>query len=110
VVCDPDDYNAVLAALAAEKSDPAQLAALRRKLALKVFQRTASYDAAIARYLELQAAEPDLEALSGFPRSSRFPGRRRSRSATARTRTKKRRSTARSTTTSRSSRARNSVL
>ena len=32
-----------------------------------MFQRTASYDAAIARYLEAQAAEPDLATLSGFP-------------------------------------------
>jgi phosphoribosylaminoimidazolecarboxamide formyltransferase/IMP cyclohydrolase len=63
VVCDPADYPAVLAAF--EK--PAELSALRRKLALKVFQRTASYDAAISRYLESQQAEPDLEALSGFP-------------------------------------------
>ena len=63
VVCDPADYDAVLAALAA----PDKLGELRRKLALKVFQRTASYDAAIARYLELQATEPDLEALGGFP-------------------------------------------
>ena len=69
VVCDPADYHAVLGALAAEASDPAQLLSLRRKLALKVFQRTATYDAAIARYLEAQAAEPDLEALSGFPAS-----------------------------------------
>jgi phosphoribosylaminoimidazolecarboxamide formyltransferase / IMP cyclohydrolase len=67
VVCDADDYDAVLAALANESATPAQLAALRRKLALKVFQRTATYDAAIARYLEAQAAEPDLETLSGFP-------------------------------------------
>ena len=36
-------------------------------MALKVFQRTASYDAAIARYLEAQAEEPDLDTLSGFP-------------------------------------------
>lgn len=63
VVCDPDDYAPVTAALAA----PDQLPALRRKLALKVFQRTASYDAAIARYLEAQASEPDLAAISGFP-------------------------------------------
>ena len=63
VVCDPADYAAVLAAFAT----PAALGALRRKLALKVFQRTATYDAAIARYLESQADEPDLEALSGFP-------------------------------------------
>ena len=67
VVCDPADYPAVLGALAVEAKDPAPIHALRRKLALKVFQRTASYDAAIARYLETQAEEPDLEALSGFP-------------------------------------------
>lgn len=67
VVCDPADYGAVLEALTAETVEPAKIAELRRKLALKVFQRTASYDAAIARYLELQAAEPDLEAMSGFP-------------------------------------------
>jgi phosphoribosylaminoimidazolecarboxamide formyltransferase/IMP cyclohydrolase len=63
VVCDPADYAAVLAAMA----KPEELAALRRKLAFKIFQRTASYDAAIARYLEGQQMEPDLEALSGFP-------------------------------------------
>ena len=66
VVCDPADYDAVLAAMAGE-GDSARLLELRRKLALKVFQRTASYDAAIARYLESQAVEPDLEAMSGFP-------------------------------------------
>ena len=63
VVCDPGDYDAVLGAF----SDPASLSELRRKLALKVFQRTATYDAAIARYLESQAMEPDLDALAGFP-------------------------------------------
>jgi phosphoribosylaminoimidazolecarboxamide formyltransferase/IMP cyclohydrolase len=63
VVCDPADYSAVLEALPV----PEKLAQLRRKLALKVFQRTASYDAAIARYLEGQQAEPDVEAISGFP-------------------------------------------
>ncbi len=63
VVCDPDDYARALAAFADETTLPE----LRRQLALKVFQRTATYDAAIARYLESQAAEPDLEALSGFP-------------------------------------------
>lgn len=67
VVCDPADYTPVLEALAVEQTEPATILALRRKLALKVFQRTASYDAAISRYLEAQAAEPDLEALSGFP-------------------------------------------
>ncbi|KXU34734.1 bifunctional phosphoribosylaminoimidazolecarboxamide formyltransferase/inosine monophosphate cyclohydrolase [Cephaloticoccus primus] len=72
VVCDPADYRAVLDALAAAKetegassgaaggrgdvgrsaaSGSAVLAALRQRLALKVFQRTGGYDAAIARYL-----------------------------------------------------------
>jgi phosphoribosylaminoimidazolecarboxamide formyltransferase/IMP cyclohydrolase len=63
VVCDPADYPAVLRALAS----PEELGALRRRLALKVFQRTATYDAAIARYLEEHGAEPDLEAIAGFP-------------------------------------------
>ncbi len=63
VVCDPDDYASVTEALAA----PEKLGELRRRLALKVFQRTASYDGAIARYLESQAAEPDLAAIGGFP-------------------------------------------
>jgi phosphoribosylaminoimidazolecarboxamide formyltransferase/IMP cyclohydrolase len=63
VVCDPADYDAVLAAM----GEPAKLAELRRRLALKVFQRTGAYDTAIAKYLEGQQAEPDLEALSGFP-------------------------------------------
>src|ERR1035437_7391450 len=63
VVCDPADYDSVVAAF----DKPASLQALRRKLALKVFQRTGSYDTAIARYLETQQAEPALAALSGFP-------------------------------------------
>ncbi len=67
VVCDPADYDAVLKGFAEEGSAPEKLAELRRRLALKVFQRTGSYDTAIARYLEAQAAAPDLEALSGFP-------------------------------------------
>ena len=67
VVCDPADYGRVAAALAVESTEPAKIGELRRQLALKVFQRTASYDAAIARYLEAQATEPDLEAMSGFP-------------------------------------------
>jgi len=63
VVCDPADYAAVLQALAA----PAELPDLRRRLALKVFQRTAAYDGAIARYLEKEAEVPDLAAIAGFP-------------------------------------------
>ncbi len=65
VVTDPADYERVLAALAA----PEQLAALRRDLALKVFQRTAAYDAAIANYLESQS-EPGVGNVLGVP--SRF--------------------------------------
>ncbi len=63
VVCDPADYGAVLQALAT----PAELPELRRRLALKVFQRTAAYDGAIARYLEKEAEVPDLAAIAGFP-------------------------------------------
>ncbi|HEX2101836.1 MAG TPA: bifunctional phosphoribosylaminoimidazolecarboxamide formyltransferase/IMP cyclohydrolase, partial [Candidatus Synoicihabitans sp.] len=63
VVCDPSDYDAVLRAL----DEPKTLPGLRRRLALKVFQRTARYDAAISRYLEAEASEPDLASLSGFP-------------------------------------------
>ncbi len=63
VVCDPTDYPRVLGAM----GEPDALKALRRALALKVFQRTASYDAAIAKYLEAQLAEPDPDALSGLP-------------------------------------------
>lgn len=67
VVCDPADYSRVLAAM----NVPANLQALRRELALKVFQRTGTYDTAIAAYLEKQAAAsadaPNLDALSGLP-------------------------------------------
>jgi len=66
VVCDPDDYGRVLAAMDAPGGGDGALATLRRELALKVFQRTASYDAAIAKYLAA-ASEPDLAAMSGFP-------------------------------------------
>jgi phosphoribosylaminoimidazolecarboxamide formyltransferase/IMP cyclohydrolase len=63
VVCDPDDYTAVIATLADEK----KMHALRRKLALKVFERTSSYDRAIAAYLSKQVEEPDIDAIAGFP-------------------------------------------
>jgi phosphoribosylaminoimidazolecarboxamide formyltransferase/IMP cyclohydrolase len=58
VVCDPADYEAVLAAVQAGGVDDA----LRGRLALKAFQHTAAYDAAIASYLA-GALEPD----SPFP-------------------------------------------
>jgi len=63
VVCDPDDYSEVIAFL----EDPSRLSTLRRRLALKVFQRTSAYDGAISRYLENQGREPDLDAIGGFP-------------------------------------------
>lgn len=64
VVTDPADYDRVLATL----GDPAQLTALRRELALKVYARTSAYDAAITRYLSTAGTEePDLEAIAGFP-------------------------------------------
>jgi phosphoribosylaminoimidazolecarboxamide formyltransferase/IMP cyclohydrolase len=65
VVVDAADYDRVLAAM----PEAAALAALRRELALKVFERTAAYDGAIAAYLQAQVAdaEPDLAAIAGVP-------------------------------------------
>jgi phosphoribosylaminoimidazolecarboxamide formyltransferase/IMP cyclohydrolase len=52
VVVDPADYPAVLAALeAAEEGVGVVPEALRRRLAVKAFQHTESYDAAIAEWL-----------------------------------------------------------
>jgi phosphoribosylaminoimidazolecarboxamide formyltransferase/IMP cyclohydrolase len=73
VVCDPADYPRVLEAMKAEGE---ALATLRRSLALKVFQRTAAYDGAIARYLELQEAGPDLEAMGGLGAQLSFTWKR----------------------------------
>jgi phosphoribosylaminoimidazolecarboxamide formyltransferase / IMP cyclohydrolase len=53
VVCDPDDYTRVLAALHAGDEDHD----LRRLLAQKVYAHTASYDAAIASWFALQREE-----------------------------------------------------
>jgi phosphoribosylaminoimidazolecarboxamide formyltransferase/IMP cyclohydrolase len=65
VVVDATDYDRVLAAM----NDAAALGQLRRELALKVFERTASYDGAIAAYLQGQVSEdvPDLDAIAGVP-------------------------------------------
>lgn len=77
VVCDPSDYDRVLAAI--RDGEDGSLPALRRELAVKVFARTSAYDAAIAAYLGRQegatSVEPDLGALSGFPGTFRaeFP-------------------------------------
>ncbi len=69
VVVDPSDYSRVLELVqAANASDaagePANAGALRRTLAAKAFAHTASYDSAIAAYL--QASTPGLEK---FPAS-----------------------------------------
>ncbi len=72
VVCDPGDYAGVLAALEDGEGKGSTLHTLRRRLALKVFQRTAAYDAAISSYLakeQTPAAAPDLAALAGFPQA-----------------------------------------
>ncbi|MEB3169655.1 MAG: bifunctional phosphoribosylaminoimidazolecarboxamide formyltransferase/IMP cyclohydrolase [Synechococcaceae cyanobacterium] len=66
VLTDPAQYPAFLAALAAAGVDRA----LRRQLALAAFRHTASYDAAIAAWLEQRPeasglAAPDLQADEG---------------------------------------------
>ncbi len=64
VVVDTADYDRVLTAM----GDEAATQKLRRELALKVFQRTAAYDGAIATYLNDQVSEePRLEDISGIP-------------------------------------------
>ena len=64
VVVDAADYDRVLTAM----GDEAATQKLRRELALKVFQRTAAYDGAIATYLKDQVSEePRLEDISGIP-------------------------------------------
>ncbi|NBB77961.1 MAG: bifunctional phosphoribosylaminoimidazolecarboxamide formyltransferase/IMP cyclohydrolase, partial [Verrucomicrobia bacterium] len=64
VVVDAADYDRVLAAM----DDDLALTKLRRELALKVFQRTAAYDGAIANYLEGQVADaPNFSDISGIP-------------------------------------------
>lgn len=55
VVVDPQDYQRVLDALKAGTVDQA----LRRELAMKVFQHTARYDSLIAGYLEKQVQGSD---------------------------------------------------
>jgi phosphoribosylaminoimidazolecarboxamide formyltransferase/IMP cyclohydrolase len=52
VVADPADYDEVIESMKANGGDTAP--ELRRKLAVKVFLRTAAYDAAIATYLGAQ--------------------------------------------------------
>ena len=58
VVVDPDDYAGLLAALQAGEVDQAQ----RRAFALKVFEHTHTYDAAVADYLRAQLSKDEDEA------------------------------------------------
>ncbi len=62
VVCDPGDYAAVAAELAAHGGVLTD--ETRRRLAAKVFRRTAAYDAAIARWISAQTGEHFPERLS----------------------------------------------
>ena len=69
VVCDPSDYDRVLNAMKLDDD----WSGLRRELALKVFQRTSSYDKAISEYFSKQVEdEPDMESISGFPSTLDF--------------------------------------
>ncbi len=61
VLCDPADYGAALAALAAGGPDEAA----RRALAVKAFAHCCEYDDAIARYLGGEEEERDAERRGG---------------------------------------------
>jgi phosphoribosylaminoimidazolecarboxamide formyltransferase/IMP cyclohydrolase len=65
VACDPTDYQPILAALAGGTADMT----LRRQLALKAFQHTAAYDAAITAYL----AQSTRETISSGAVAAGFP-------------------------------------
>ncbi len=62
VVCDPADYEAVAAELKAHAA--ALSRETRRRLAAKVFRRTAAYDAAIGRFFSAGTGETFSERLS----------------------------------------------
>ncbi|HYW50910.1 MAG TPA: bifunctional phosphoribosylaminoimidazolecarboxamide formyltransferase/IMP cyclohydrolase [Gemmatimonadaceae bacterium] len=57
VVCDPADYGRVITSLDARDDEGGMI--LRRDLAAKVFAHTASYDSAIAGWLQHQVAPDD---------------------------------------------------
>lgn len=65
VIVDPGDYEGVLKSLRADGIDPRE----RRRLAAKVFQHTASYDATIADYFASLPGEGDSStaAAEAFP-------------------------------------------
>src|SRR6202171_2947369 len=65
VVVEPQDYQAVLDELAANKG--ATTLTLRRRLAAKAYARTAAYDAAISNWfaVQLKTNAPDYRAIGG---------------------------------------------
>jgi phosphoribosylaminoimidazolecarboxamide formyltransferase/IMP cyclohydrolase len=65
VVIEPQDYQAVLDELAANRG--ATTLSLRRRLAAKAYARTAAYDAAISNWFarELKTEAPDFRAFGG---------------------------------------------
>ena len=65
VVCDPNDYEAILEEMRLHEGKT--LRSTRRRLAAKVFTRTAAYDSAISTWLNdyLAAEEPAVAAASG---------------------------------------------
>lgn len=67
VVCDPADYARVIADLKAYTGSISD--ALLRELGMKVFERTASYDAAISSFLKSQAAGPSAAGAGEFPQA-----------------------------------------
>ena len=105
VICDPSDYDRVLAEM--DGGDEVALSDLRRDLALKVFQRTSSYDKAISEYLVREAADgPDSELLPAFRTNSPCLFPRRPLCVTGRIPTRRRPSTGRSSSNLNSSKAR----
>jgi len=66
VVCSPDQYNDILSEL--KKNSGILSKETKKKLSLKVFERTASYDKAISQYLRSQL-QTDEQEPKGFPES-----------------------------------------
>lgn len=75
VITAPEDYDRYLSLL----DSGADLKSFRRELALKVFDRTATYDRAIADYLkETAQTEPVLNDIAGYPETLKIESTRAS--------------------------------
>ncbi|MDI1433535.1 bifunctional phosphoribosylaminoimidazolecarboxamide formyltransferase/IMP cyclohydrolase [Polyangium sorediatum] len=70
VVCDPADYEAVLAEIEASSGEVS--AATRRKLAAKAFAHTAAYDGAVSAYLS-SLGDPDPAEEKAQPKREAYP-------------------------------------